>query len=93
MTGESFNGEAWSWRMHYSCRWLDVSRIGEWIVVTIVMELLSYSAGIRLNTKIFTSGPHHLSPYLSARPTLSVVGTCCKANGLKGAIAFLKAAV
>jgi len=92
VTRESLNSESWGGRMHYGCGWLGVSRIGEWIVVTIVMELLGYSAGIGLSAKIFTSGPHHLSPYLSARPTLSVVGTCCRANGLKGAIAFLKAA-
>ena len=60
--------------------------------MAIVVELLSYSARVGLNVQSYTSGIHHLSPYLSARPTLSVVGTCCKANGLKEAMVLLKAA-
>ena len=61
--------------------------------MTIVVELLSYSAWIGLHSRSYTSGIHHLSPNLSARPTLSVVGTCCRANGLKEAMDLLKASV
>ena len=78
--------------MHNSCGRFDVSGIREWVVVTIIVELLSDSAWIGLNSQKYTSGPHHLSPYLSARPTLSVVGTCCKAKGLIEAMALLKEA-
>jgi len=64
----------------------------EGIVMAVVVELLSYPAWIWLYHLTHTSGIHHLSPNLSPRPTLSVVGTCCRANGLKGAIALLNAA-
>lgn len=69
-----------------------VPRVFEGIVVAVVVELLGDSAGVRLSGHSNTSGIHHLSPNLSPRPTLSVVGTCCRANGLKGAIARLRAA-
>ena len=51
---------------------------------------LHYSCRVRLNISFNTSGCHHLSPYLPPKPMLSVVGTCCKAKGLKGAMARLR---
>jgi uncharacterized membrane protein YhaH (DUF805 family) len=93
VTRESFNCDARTRRNDFCWWWLNVPWICERIVVTIVMELLSNSAWIWLYNQSYTSGIHHLSPNLSASPTLSVVGTCWRANGLKGAMALLNAAL
>lgn len=92
MAREWLNGDAWRGGDDFCWIRLGISWILEGIIVTGVMELLSYSAWIGLYYHCYTSGNHHLSPNLSPKPTLSVVGTCWRANGLKGAMALLNAA-
>lgn len=92
MSGEVLEGHIWGGRDHDCCFRLDESWVFERIIVTGVVSLLGYSAGVGLSRSRTTSGIHHLSPNLCPRPTLSVVGTCWRAKGLMGAMALLKAA-
>lgn len=55
--------------------------------------LSNYSCWIWLYYYLNTSGNQNLSPYLGPKAMLSVVGTCCKANGFKADMALLKDAI
>ena len=55
--------------------------------------VFSHNSGwIWLNISRITSVLHHLYPNLLPKPMLSVVGTCWRAKGLKGAMARLREA-
>lgn len=66
--------------------------IGERVVVAGEYVVDDDLGGIGLNRSFYTSAFHHLSPNLASTATLSVVGTCCAAKGLMGAMARLNAA-